>query len=322
LPSTIVQKQTFRDPASRILKLVDQLELRYRRLFVQMVRAARADLPVARLERLIVGGRQEQAFQVLTTHVTRMADQINLGFIHAGTETAAFLGNKFPISFDLTNHRAVRAMQQNKLKFVREFMVDQRQATRTALVEGITQGLNPRAQARMFRDSIGLTSRQEAAVQNYGRLLREGNKEALTRALRDRRFDRTVSTSIRDGKPLTDGQVGRMVTRYRERYLKYRSETIARTEALASAHEGTEELYRQAIDSGAFSAEEIGATWHTSVDGRERDSHRAMDGQTQPHGEPFVSGEGNLLRYPGDRDAPAEEVIQCRCAVSRNVKET
>lgn len=322
MPGTLVHKRAFRDPYTRIVKLADQLELRYRRLFVQMVRAARADLPVARLERLITGGRHEEAFRVLATHVSRMADQVNLGFIHAGTQTAAFLGSKFPISFDLTNHRAVQAMQQNKLEFVREFMAEQRRATSTALVEGITQGLNPRAQARMFRDSIGLTRRQEAAVQNYGRLLREGNKEALGRALRDRRFDRTVAASIRDGKPLTDGQVERMVARYRERYLKYRSETIARTEALASAHEGTEELYRQAIDSGAFSADEIEATWHTSVDGRERDSHRAMDGQTQPHGEPFVSGDGYLLRYPGDRDAPAEEVIQCRCAVSRNIKES
>jgi hypothetical protein len=44
-----------------------------------------------------------------------------------------------------------------------------------------------------------------------------------------------------------------------------------------------------------------------------------MDGQQQPWGKPFESGLGNALMYPGDGSAPAEDVIQCRCVLTREL---
>ena len=38
-----------------------------------------------------------------------------------------------------------------------------------------------------------------------------------------------------------------------------------------------------------------------------------MGGQLRRRGVPFRSGNGNALRYPGDPQAPASDVIQCRC---------
>lgn len=49
-------------------------------------------------------------------------------------------------------------------------------------------------------------------------------------------------------------------------------------------------------------------TFHNS-----RDSHMTMHRQERFHGTPFISGAGNLLRYPGDRSAPIEEWINCQC---------
>jgi hypothetical protein len=46
-----------------------------------------------------------------------------------------------------------------------------------------------------------------------------------------------------------------------------------------------------------------------------RGSHRAMHGQTRGVDEPFESGAGFSLMYPGDVNAPPEETIQCRCTV-------
>lgn len=324
MSSSVLEKRQFRDPAQRLFRLVDTLEPRFRRQFQNMLSLVKNDLTVARLTRLIETGQQQEAFNVIRAHVEQLASRYNAGYIEAGQDTAQVLSGytrPLVVTFNVVNERAVRIMQNNQLNFVREFTREQTEATRQALIRGVREGLNPRAQARAFRDSIGLTSRQEAAVNNYSRLLRENNRQALERGLRDRRFDGTVRRAINNGKPLTDGQIDRMVGRYRERYLKYRSEVIARTEALQAAHEGTEEMFDQAIENGNIRADQLQARWHTRQDGRQRDSHDAMAGQTRPHGEPFVSGEGNLIRYPGDPQAPAEERIQCRCAVSRTIKD-
>ena len=324
MSSSVLEKRQFRDPAQRLFRLVDTLEPRFRRQFQNMLSLVKNDLTVARLTRLIETGQQQEAFNVIRAHVEQLASRYNAGYIEAGQDTAQVLSGytrPLVVTFNVVNERAVRIMQNNQLNFVREFTREQTEATRQALIRGVREGLNPRAQARAFRDSIGLTSRQEAAVNNYSRLLRENNRQALERGLRDRRFDGTVRRAINNGKPLTDGQIDRMVGRYRERYLKYRSEVIARTEALQAAHEGTEEMFNQAIENGNIRADQLQARWHTRQDGRQRDSHDAMAGQTRRHGEPFVSGGGNLIRYPGDPQAPAEEIIQCRCAVSRTIKD-
>jgi hypothetical protein len=52
---------------------------------------------------------------------------------------------------------------------------------------------------------------------------------------------------------------------------------------------------------------------------RTRDSHAALDGETKPQGEPFVTIWGNSLHYPGDPSAPAREVINCHCVLVPDV---
>jgi SPP1 gp7 family putative phage head morphogenesis protein len=50
--------------------------------------------------------------------------------------------------------------------------------------------------------------------------------------------------------------------------------------------------------------------WITTMDGKERDSHAALDGQVAKVGDPFP---GSELRYPRDPRGEAEDVINCRC---------
>lgn len=52
--------------------------------------------------------------------------------------------------------------------------------------------------------------------------------------------------------------------------------------------------------------------WVTMHDDKVRETHRHAEGQTVGIDEPFVVG-GAVLRYPGDRQGPAAEVINCRC---------
>lgn len=51
--------------------------------------------------------------------------------------------------------------------------------------------------------------------------------------------------------------------------------------------------------------------WHGHDDGKERDSHIKCNGEIIRKGELFSNG----LRYPGDPQAPAKEVINCRCTI-------
>lgn len=317
----LITKADFVDSAKRLFEVMDRFEIYINRQYLQMVLRVRDNLPLRYLEQLITSGRTEEAFRIIHREVQKFAAETSKAFVAAGESTAQALSPLGALAFDQTNFRAVDVMRRNKLDLVREFLADQREATRQALTRGIAQGANPRVQARMFRESIGLTARQEGAVANYQSLLERRSVESLTRKLRDRRFDRTVSRAISEDKPLTPEQINRMTTRYRERYLKYRSETIARTESLSAVHEGSEEMYTQAIEEGTLDPRKIEQEWIARLDGRQRDSHDAMHRQKRPMGEPFVSGQGNFLRYPGDRQAPAEDRIQCRCGRTVRMKE-
>lgn len=304
--------------------LIRRMEPKVRRGFLAAVARAKQTNTLDELAELIQAGRIETAIQAAArAGATSIADVANTVMVETGRELAQQMTAAFgvTVSFDQANERAVRIMRDARLRLIREFTDGQRRATRDALIDGINRGLNPREQARAFRSSIGLTQRQEAAVQNYRRLLQQNSREALTRELRDRRFDRTVSRAARTGEPLPESQIERMTTRYRERYLKYRSEVIGRTEALRAVNQGTEESVQQAIDEGIVNPDGTDRTWMTAGDTRVREpAHTSMHGQVRPVGEPFSSGLGNMLRYPGDPEAPASETIQCRCVVTTRIQ--
>lgn len=54
--------------------------------------------------------------------------------------------------------------------------------------------------------------------------------------------------------------------------------------------------------------------WVTRHDDKVRETHRHADGDTVPLAEPFYVG-GYPLMYPGERGAPPEIVINCRCVL-------
>lgn len=315
-------KADFVDPAERLNALVDKWERVIGTRFTVMVTQMKESTAVEEIVLLLEAGRINEAVARIDQHVARFASSTNQAFAAAADDTARFLDGKLPVvvDFDATNTRAVRIMQQRRLRVITEFTQEQRIATRQALTRGIEIGANPRAQARAFRDSIGLTSKQEQYIANYRRALIEGRADALTRRLRDKRFDSTVQRSLKTGEPLTRKQIDKMVGRYRQRWINYRAETIGRTEALSAVHEGKHEAYNQAYEAGHINPNNVTRIWNTSIDGREREHHADMHLQQVGAQEPFISGLGNQLMFPGDVNAPAEDRADCRCAESTQVK--
>ena len=305
---------------ARLDRLLSDQEEVVREAFADFVRTAKDDRLVRMAADFLERGDIEAALRLLDSHITRLATVFPTVFQNIAsaelTHIAAQLAPLVPtvgVSFDPTDAPAAMRMREQTLEFIREFTDGQRLSTRQALANSLEVGDGTQGQARAFRDSIGLTARQEAAVRNYRRLLKEGRAEALTRALRDRRYDRSVQRAVDGEKPLTDEQVETMVARYRARYLSYRSEMIARTETMPTMQQAREEAYRQNLAQAGIPEAAVDQTWNTTLDGRERPTHHSLNGQTVPLGQAFQSPSGAALRYPGDPRAPAAETIQCRC---------
>lgn len=315
------------DGAARLGALLDRQEVRIAGIFRAAIAELRNQIDLNELADLIATGRINEALDRLRHVAEALGAASNVAFITSGQSTADFLASAGVgrVLFDQVNHRAVAAMQANRLELIREFSAEQLRATTAALVSGVEAGTNPRAQARNFRDSVGLTERQWQTVARYRASLERvgadanASQHALSLALRDRRGDSQVLRAARESQPLTAAKVDWMVERYTQRYIKFRSEVIGRTEALRAVHEGNEEAYRQAIESGEIAAEDLERKWVTRLDGRERKTHEFLNGQKRGWGDSWETRHG-IIRYPGDPEAPAVETVQCRCSIATRIR--
>jgi hypothetical protein len=275
---------------------------------------------LAELER----GDTEAALRIVDSHINRMGDDIAQVLTNVGRDTMRELSGLLPevalaISFDPTFPRAAELMRENRLRFIREFTAQQRDVTRTALARALDEGLGPQAMVRELRDTIGLTFAQDSWVRNYQSELMGRDSRALNRVLRDRRFDPTVERAIELDRPLTANQIDKMVERYRSRFRDMRVETIARTEAITATSLAREESVRQMMEQTGIEPGRVTRIWHAHRDSRTRDWHASMDRQERGLEEPFTDGLGNSLMYPGDRSAPPETVINCRCTLIMDI---
>lgn len=299
----------------RLQRLIASYERKIRNGFLSAVNRAWASVNISELAALIEAGNIEQLLAV-STIIPDEVSAISVAAYLAATDQATreiFEATGTRVVFDDAHENALRIMRNRTFVVLSNFNAKQEAAVREVLLDGIRRGVNPRQQAVAIRASIGLTTNQVKAVNNYRDLLENNSKKVLQRKLRDKRFDRTINRAIREGKTLERVKIDRMVTRYRERYLKYRANTIAQTEALSAVHRGKEEMFNNAILQGHIAAEQLEGTWVTIQDALRRHSHATMHNQKRPHGHMFVSGAGNFLLHPGDPTAPIEEIAHCRC---------
>jgi len=309
----------------RLESLLDRQEATLKDAFRTFIGLVKSDKVMGQVADLLEARNVEAALRLVDTYIVQLGSSLVQVFIGAAAaeveEAARKLNPTIALSFDASYPRAAELMRRNRFQFVRDFSREQRRATTTALSRAFSEGIGPRDAARSFRDSIGLTERQEEAIGNYARLLRAGSAEALDRELRDRRFDPTVQRAARTGEPLKDAQIARMVERYRERSLMLRSETISRTESVRVTSIARREGFAQAMEDAGLRPDEVVRVWNATNDARTRDSHRAMDGQEVGLEEPFTDGDGNRLMFPGDPNAPPATTVSCRCVVTHRVKQ-
>lgn len=310
--------------AQRIEQLLAGQEHRIRRAFLQFVRMAESEVAMKEIIRRLERGDIDGALLVVDSHVARMGDLLPAIAATVGQATAAELAALAPniaiaISFDPSFPRAAELIRSNRARFVREITQGQRQAILRALSRAYREGAGTAEAARAFRGAIGLTAYQEQVLANYRNSLMTRSSDALSRALRDRRFDRTVRRAIELDEPLSPDQIDKMTEASRRKMLAMRADNIARTEGVRATNEAREEASRQMMDQIGLDPAKFKRKWNATMDRRVRDFHASMNGQLRGKDEPFRDGHGNLLRYPGDPKAPAETTINCRCTLTFQV---
>ena len=280
-------------------------------------------------------GQIEQIVQFVNEQVKNLTPVIAQALIDAGNQQAKILKPRvqgwvdaqlpknapkplISVSFNPGNPRAAEIIRSRTETLIREITDNQRLAVYDSINRMLLRGANSVKIAKDVAQSVGLTRAQEQAVQNYKRLLEKGSKQALERGLRDRRFDNSVRRASE--KPLSQDQIDKMVEGYRNRYIRLRARTIARTEAGRAMSEAQEEALRQTIQEFNIPEDEVVRTWRTTMDGRQRDTHAGLNGVESSMNGYFTTFMGNRLRFPRDPQAPAGEVINCRCTLTTDFK--
>lgn len=99
-------------------------------------------------------------------------------------------------AFGTLTPEVIRATRELDTRVIRGIANEVRATIKQHVGRGMEQGLAPATIARGAREMLDLAPTQEAAVANFRRMLEEGDREALTRALRDRRFDKVLRTAF------------------------------------------------------------------------------------------------------------------------------
>lgn len=231
--------------------------------------------------------------EVLNPSLAEFRDKMRGGIVDT---TRSFMKDmatrKAPLAFDSLSPSVIEGIRTLETKVMTRLNDDVRATVRQSVRAGLEAGANPRTIARELRTVVGLAPNQEEAVRNFKRMLEGADRDALTRALRDKRFDGTLKKALgADGKGLSSEQIEKMSEAYRKRMVAFNAETQSRTAALDAQKLGQRLSWKQAVDQGTVSAERLMKRRVVTMDGRQRDEHGAMNGEVRQIDEPYSNGE-------------------------------
>lgn len=204
------------------------------------------------------------------------------------------------IAFDHLSPRVVEAVRFLESDAINRLKGDVKEITRAYIENGLRDGTSPKAVARQLRSVIGMAPNQARAVDNFEIMLRSGNGEALTRSLRDRRFDNTITKAFADGKRLSESQIETMTGAYKRKMIAYNANVNASTHTRDAYKLGQKLSWEDADQKGVIpEGFQAVKTW-IHLDGQDdpRPHHEAMNGETVPVGENYSNGDS----YAGEGD--------------------
>ena len=322
----------------RLDALLRKLEPGIRKAFEEAIGKARRAVDIAALVEALERGDLQRAVDLLRIDdqvLYPLAESIRAAYIAGGQAVGTIIPAALEARFGFgTNPRAEEQVNRITGQLIQGIQLDSLAMTREVISEGVNDGIPPARLARQITGEgrlrtggfLGLTTQQARSIARGREDLLSGDPDRmrryLTLELRNKRFDATILKAISEGKPVPAAQVEAIISAHKSKALGYRGRVIAQTEARnalrAGQHEGFVQLAETLPDDRY-----IEETWLVTRDGRQRDSHDALGGQTIRLGEVFVSPiSGAQMAYPGDgsRGAPASETVQCRCAATYRIR--
>jgi len=272
-------------------RIADRASPKARRQFMEAIDNIRGTARVKQLREALEVGSSIEVFAALgvdnlglemSSLITTLRGAYNNAAIEAGKILPKEVQAGF--RFDIFNPRAVDYARLRAAELVDQVSNATRRGIQRIITEGVESGLTVTQQASRIKEMLGLTPRQVTALDNFkSMLITEGRKP---------------------------DQVKRMVDRYRNRLLRQRATTIARTETINAVNAGQEEVWAQAMDQGLIDME-AKKRWVITPDDRLCPICRPIPKDNPggvPIGAPFKTSVGPRMR-------PAAHP-NCRCSLA------
>lgn len=247
------------------------------------------------LDRAFLAFRQQIRQTVVDSYTTSIRDLPKAGKVDGVPA----------IAFDHLSPKVIDGIRTLESEAINTLKGDVKEITRTYIENGLRDGKAPAAVARELRSVIGMAPNQAAAVDNFESMLRAGDKEALTRVLRDKRYDRAIDKAFADDG-LTEAQIKTMTSAYKRKMIAYNANLNATTHT-RDAYKLGQSLSWQDADAKGVIPEGFQAvkTWiHLDGQAHPRPEHEAMNGETVPADENYSNGDS----YAGEGDP-----WNCKC---------
>src|SRR5205085_7536929 len=292
-----------------LLNAASKMQSKIQQAFLDAVDAVKDKTALADLTEAVASGDTERVMELLDIDlrfsealqgsglapgVTSVRDALNETFTTGATTALESLPTSMQvnIAFNVMNPEAVKFLDSYTFNLIKDISSETATAVQSIVTRAFAEGGSPAQQAREIREIIGLTPRMEAAVANYRNALTSGSttdlSNALSRSLRDGRYDRTLLNAISNRTQLNASTIDKMTARYTQRMVNYRATNIARTESIRASNKGQAELWRQAAQQGYLGKDTL-RKWVVSGDDRTcpecldlEDEERGLDEEFAP----------------------------------------
>lgn len=317
-------------------ELIAKLEPRMQAAFNEAVRDLVSGVQFARL--IAALERRDIEAALAAVNIDRavfmpVAEVARSTYTAAGVTTAESFrsGARAIVRFDGRNPRAEAKIGEMVTELSGRLTADTVTAARQSLTNGLAAGTNPRTVAldlvgridrvtgRRSGGVLGLTAQQEGYVSRARAALLSGDPDEMSYYLgltrRNKRFDGRVRKAIEAGRAIGRKDVDTIIGKLSDSYLLLRGETVARTETLGALNLASAEAAEQMIEKSGVQRQNVMKVWRATNDGRTRESHVELNGDSVALDERFSNG----MAYPHEPGAPASEVINCRCILDYRV---
>ncbi len=272
-------------------RVADQQAPTVEQAFVRVVAAARGGQTRSRIQHALQRGNRRRALTIAVEAWQSASETWRAVLVPALRDTvlaaATAVGTRMVrdarIAFTVTNPAATRWAETQVGRLIRRITADQRQAIRHVIVQAFSEHLTTRQVAIRLTDQIGLQSRQTAALERFRADLVE--------------------------KGLRADRVSVVTRRARDRLIRSRARSIARTEIMRASNMGQQLLWEAAVDAGEWRAQDVRRMFIVTPDDRLCPVCAPLDGVRVGLRDAFVS--------PTNRAAAVVPPLhpRCRCAV-------